>query len=138
MNLSSNTETVNMSAERLHALLSAFCDTESQAFQEVKKMADITPIENGFSFTVANMINGTVSLKESVPYSSVTYAINTDKKISGEATFLIQSLGDNSSNLQITTEAEVPFMLKAMLEKPMQQGMNQIVSRIKEMVEQQA
>jgi hypothetical protein len=138
MDLSSKTETVSMPAERLYSLLSAFCDTNSPAFQEIKKMADITPVENGFSFTVANMINGVVTLKEAVPYSSVTYSINTDKKISGEATFLINGTDETHADLQIKADAQVPFLLKAMIEEPMRRGMDQIVSRIKEMVEQQA
>lgn len=137
MNLSSKVETIHMPAERLFTLLSAFCDTTSPAFQEIKKMADITPVENGFSFA-STMINGVVTLKETVPYSSVTYAIDTDKKISGEATFLINGTDETHADLQIKTDAQVPFLLKAFIEEPLRRGMDQIVGRIKEMVEQQA
>lgn len=137
MNLSSNTETVNMPAERLYTLLSAFCDTTSPAFQELKKMADITPMENGFGFN-STMINGVVKLKDAMPLTRVTYSIDTDKKISGEATFLINSQDNTHTGLQIKADAEVPFLMKAFIEKPLQDAMNQIVRRIKEMVEQQA
>ncbi len=136
MKLQSNEELIKVPSERLFGYLSTLCDTSSQAFQELNKVADVKPETDGFSFAIANMFNCRLRLLEAKPNSMVSYHLDTDKSISATASFTMQDDGPDT-RLQLAVDADVPFLLKAMIEKPLQQGIGQMMAKIKELAEQQ-
>ena len=73
-------------------------------------------------------------LTDAVPYQYVIYHLDTDKSVSANVRFQIESMGSESS-LQVEAEADMPFWIQAMLKGPMEQMMGSVMGKLKEVIE---
>jgi hypothetical protein len=80
------------------------------------------------------MITCQLRLTEQIPYSKVCYHIDTDNRIAADAVVNIAPAGEGST-VQVEAEADVPFFMQALIKGPVEQALNQAISKIKEMAE---
>lgn len=132
MKIQSNKENLTISSDRVFNALLNF--TRNQQAPSIPQITNWTVLENGCSFTINDMVTCTFKLTEQIPFSKVTYLIDTDKGFSANADFLIEDNGANS-DVQIIAEADAPIFMQPMIKGPVQQALNKALERIKEMVE---
>ncbi len=132
MKLTSNTETIAASATKTYDFLCHLIQT-TQA-PPIPDITDWHADEQGCSFTIKNMITCNMRLADAVPYQYVIYHLDTDKSVSANVHFRIESMGTEST-LQVEAEADMPFWIQAMLKGPMEQMMGSVMGKLKEVIE---
>lgn len=132
MKITSNTETISATPEKIFNLLVSFAHADHAP--AIPQVSDWTNLENGFRFTIAGMITCTMQLADQRPFSRIEYQVSTDKGISATAAFLIEEAG-SGSQLRIEADADAPIFMQAMIKKPLEQAMNKGLAKLKEMAE---
>lgn len=136
MTLNSNTENIAAPATKVYTFLSElFQKAQFSNLSNIPDITNVTASETGCSFTIKNMINCNLQKLDQRPFDYVSYKIDTDKGISALISFHISELGIDASSLQTEAEADVPIFLQAMIKAPLQQAINQAMSRLKETIE---
>ncbi len=132
MKIQSNKENLNITPDRVFQALLNF--TRNTQAPSIPQISNWTVDECGCSFTINDMVTCHFKLTEQIPYSKVSFLIDTDKKFSATADVLIEDLGYGSA-VQIVGEADVPIFLQPMIKGPVEQALNKALARIKEMAE---
>lgn len=132
MKIQSNKENLTISPDSVFNALLNF--TRNQQAPSIPQITNWTTTNDGCSFTINNMVTCTFKLSGQIPFSKVSYLIDTDKKFSATADFLIEE-ADYGSNVQIIAEADVPIFMQPMLKGPIEQALNKALLKIKEMAE---
>lgn len=132
MKIQSNKETLSIPSDRVFNALLNF--TRNQQAPSIPQITNWAVTENGCSFTINNMVTCHFKLTDQVPFNKVSYLIDTDKKFSATADFLIDDTGCGSI-VQIVAEADIPIFMQAMLKGPIEQALNKSLQKIKEMAE---
>lgn len=132
MKIQSNKENITISPERIFNALLNF--TRNQQAPSIPQITNWTVTNDGCSFTINNMVTCNFKLTEQIPFSKVSFLIDTDKKFSATADVLIEDTG-YGSNVQIVAEADVPIFMLPMLKGPVEQALNKALLKIKEMAE---
>ena len=132
MKIQSNTETFRNAQEEVYDTLVNF--TKRIQVPAVPKISNWSVTDDTCSFTLNGMITCQLRLTEQVPCSKVCYHIDTDKRISADAVVNIAPAGEGST-VQVEAEADVPFFMQALIKGPVEQALNQAISKIKEMAE---
>ncbi len=132
MKIQSNKENLTISPDRVFNALLNF--TRNQQAPSIPQITDWTVTNDGCSFTINGMVTCYFKLSGQIPFSKVSYLIDTDKKFSATADFLIEDT-DCGSIVQIVAEADVPIFMQPMLKGPVEQALNKALLKIKEMTE---
>lgn len=132
MKIQSNKENISITPDRVfHGLLNF---TRNTTAPSIPQLSNWVVTDDGCSFTINNMVTCHFRIVEQIPYSKVSYHIDTDKNFSATADVHIDDLGYGST-VQIFVDADVPFFLQPMIKGPIEQALNKALLRIKEMVE---
>lgn len=132
MKIQSNKESFSTSPERVFNALLNF--TRQELPSNIPQIKDWRITEDGCSFNINDMVTCYFHLVGQMPFTKVTYRIDTDKKFSAHADFLIEDSGSGCT-LQIVAEADIPIFLQPMLKGTIEQAINKALSRLKEMIE---
>lgn len=132
MKISSTTETVSATPEKMFNLIVSFAHTDQ--VPAIPQVSDWTNIENGFRFTIAGMITCTMQIAEQRPFSLVEYKVSSDKGISATAIFHIEDAG-GLSQVNIEADVDAPIFMQGMIKNPLEKAMNTGLAKLKEMAE---
>ena len=132
MKIQSNIETFRNAQEEVYDTLVNF--TKRIQVPAVPQISNWSVTDDTCSFTLNGMITCQLRLTEQVPCSKVCYHIDTDKRISADAVVHIAPEGEGST-VQVEAEADVPLFMQALIKGPVEQALNQALSKIKEMAE---
>jgi len=95
------------------------------------KIQDFQSTETTCSFTVAGAGKIEMSLQDKIPYSQVSYSMGNAMVSAVSAIFHIQRQADNSCELHITANLDIPFFMAQMVKSSLQQFVDMLVSYIK-------
>lgn len=132
MKIYSNTETIFVTPEKMFDMIVSFAHTDLAP--SIPQVSDWTNLEDGFKFTIANMITCSMRLAGQRPFTQVNYEVSTDKGITATAIFHIENAG-GLSQVSIEADADAPLFLQGMIKKPLQDAMNKGLLKLKEMAE---
>ena len=70
-----------------------------------------------------------------MPYSKVAYKVNTDKKISADVVFTLNTTNDFATDIQAQLTADVPFFLQPMIKGLAEQFLGTAMQYLKTAIE---
>ena len=128
MEYSSQSEILPISSDKLYALLSDY-----------QKFAEIIPssfqgwslTDDGFQFTLNGMLPCTLKINETIPYSQVSYLIESGKKLAAQMFFYIEPVDEGKSSIQIHISADVPPFMGKIIQKTIEHATESAVQSIK-------
>ena len=95
------------------------------------KIQDFQSTETTCSFTVAGAGKIEMTLQEKIPYSQVSYSLGSAMVNAVSAVFHIQRQADNSCELHITANMEIPFFMAQMVKPSLQRFVDMLTNYIK-------
>lgn len=131
MKIESNRVKINAPAEKTYQLVSNFNNFGASLPPEVKNWKST---ENNCSFEVSGMAKINIDIIDKVPFESVTYKVSANQPIEMVLIGKIQAELDFCF-AQIFLDAEVPTALALMMKKPLENFINVLVNKVKEVAE---
>lgn len=128
----SNTLSIDKPALNLFSFLSDFNNFEKLMPEQVINWKSTT---NNCSFTIKGMADMAMFMKEKLEPTLVVYASEGSSKISFNLKFIIAEKSDSQSEITTILEADLNPMLKMMASRPLQNFVNIITEKLKEMME---
>ena len=95
------------------------------------KIQDFQSTETTCSFTVAGAGKIGMSLQEKMPYSQVSYSLGSAMVNAVTAIFHIERQENNSCQLHISANMDLPFFMVQMIKPSLQRFVNMLVNYIK-------
>lgn len=123
--------TINKSQEEIYVFLSDFDNFEKLMPEQVTNWKSTN--EN-CSFTIQGMADLAMKIGDRTEFSKVTYVSDGNKPFAFDMNTDIIANGNNSET-QITLNANLNPMLKMMASRPLQNFVNLLVNKLKEILE---
>lgn len=131
MNVISEKKAVNASKEKIYE---AMTDCQNFAKFLPKEMKDVEVTSESCKFTIPGLTTLTLNIVGKTEFSEVNYQAVNDKNIPVNLLFHISD-DNNTNNIQVEIDVDVPAFLSAMIKKPMQNAVDMIAERIPQAIE---
>lgn len=129
--IKSETVSINRSAEEVYNFL---CDFNNFGKLMPEQVINWKATSDQCSFTIQGMANISLYMKEKKPYSMISFGSGDESPFSFSLNNYLDSIGANSSNVMIVLVADLSPMLKMMAARPLQNFVNLLVNRLKEVI----
>ena len=93
--------------------------------KELEKIKDVTFNRDSCSFTVEPIGKITFSIVEREPSKTIKFGVE-GLPAKGNLWIQIVPVNDRDSKIKVTVKADLPFYLKPVVSKPLQNGLNQL------------
>ncbi|MDR0834108.1 MAG: SRPBCC family protein [Candidatus Symbiothrix sp.] len=93
--------------------------------KELEKIKEFTFDRDSFSFTVDPVGKVTFAISEREPSKTIKFGVE-GLPAKGNLWIQIAPVSDHESKIKLTVKADLPFYLKPMVSKPLQNGLNQM------------
>lgn len=133
MTLNSNIETIQASPEKAYGFLRNI--VRNIQAPDIPDISNWRSDGNCCSFTMKDMVHCSMSLTEDQPNKRVSYKIDTDKGISADIAFLIESGNNDTCQLQTEASVDIPVFLQPMIKAPLTQAMEKAMGSLKLIIE---
>ena len=133
MNITSNTESIHASGEKIFSLLTDFNRFGKMLPEQVK---DWENGEDYCTFSIQNLVTITLKITEKINFSKIVYQMENDRHIPAS---IAVKLNDKEENQELTIimDMDIPVVLSGMVKKPLQDFVNILVLKIKQEAEKQ-
>ncbi len=131
MKIESKKNVVNATSSKIFQLVSNFNNFGSSLPKEVQNWQST---ENKCSFEISGMAKINIEIIDKKEFSQITYKASANQPIGMIIIGHINEIGD-SCEVSITLEADVPMALSMMVKTPLQNFVNVLVDRVKEVSE---
>ncbi|WP_128332019.1 SRPBCC family protein [Apibacter sp. HY039] len=115
MNITGEKTLVNKSAEEVYAITSQPVEYEKFMPENIDKFE---ATEDGFVFALKGMPEIGLKVEERIPNSKVVFT-SAKESLNFNLSLFIQSLSENSSEIQFIFEGKFNMFISAMVEKPL-------------------
>ncbi len=131
MKITSNTERVHASGEKIFSFITSF-----NKFGKMlpDKIQDWESGDDYCKFSIDNLVTITLQIAERVDFSKIVYRMDNDRNIPASITILLNNKGDEQE-LTIEAEMDIPAIFSGMVKKPLQDFVNMLALRIKQEAE---
>ncbi len=123
---------INKPAEDIFAFLSDFNNFEKLMPEQVTNWLST---KEGCSFTIQGMADLAMEMGQQTEFSQITYNSKGEKPFVFDMTTNFNPVEVNQTETQITLNADLNPMLKMMASRPLQNFVNLLVNKLKEVVE---
>ena len=130
----SNLEEINKSTVTVFNFLSDFNNFEKLMPEQVINWKST---ELNCSFTIKGMADIAMQISEKIPYSKVVIIPEGETKLRFNLVCLTNVITENKCSAQIIIEADINPMMSMMVSKPLQNFVNILAQRLKELMEKQ-
>ena len=133
MKITSYTETVHTSGEKIFSLLTDFNKFGKMLPEQVKNWESS---ENHCQFLIQDFVTITLKITEKVNFSKIVYQMENDRNIPATITLFLNDK-ENAQEFSIEMEMGIPIFLAGMIKKPLQDFVNLLTLKIKQEAEKQ-
>ena len=133
MKITSHTETIQASGEKIFSLLTDFNRFGKMLPEQVKNWESS---ENHCRFMIHDSVTITLRIAEKINFSKLIYQMENDHNIPATITLLLDDK-EEKQELFIEIEMNIPMILAGMVKKPLQDFVNMLVLKIKQEAEKQ-
>jgi len=133
MKITSYTETVHTSGEKIFSLLTDFNKFGKMLPEQVKNWESS---ENHCQFLIQDFVTIILKIIEKINFSKIVYQMENDRNIPATITLLLNDKSDEQE-LSIEMDMDIPVIFAGMVKKPLQDFVNVFVLKIKQEAEKQ-
>lgn len=133
MKIDSNKVEINATAEKTYRLVSNFNNFGRSLPAEVQNWQST---ENNCTFEISGMAKIAIEIIDKKEFESITYQVTANQPVGMTLIGQIVSVGENCT-ASLHLNADVPMTLSMMMKKPLQNFVNVLVEKVKEVAEKE-
>ena len=133
MKVTSHTETIHASGEKIFSLVTDFNRFGKMLPEQVKNWESS---DDYCKFVIQDFVTITLRITEKTNFSKIVYLMENDRQIPASITLLLNDK-ENSQEFSIELNMDIPVIFAGMVKKPLQDFVNILALKIKQEAEKQ-
>ena len=133
MKITSHTETIHATGEKIFSLLTNFNRFGKMLPEQVKNWESS---EEYCKFLIQDIVTVTLKITEKINFSKIVYQMENDRQIPASITLLLNDKKEKQE-FSIELDMNIPIIFAGMVKKPLQDFVNILAVKIKQEAEKE-